>query len=174
MFKIVAVVSMALGLTLGADIGHRLRRKPPTGITADESGVPSPPCQLTWAGNANVDYLPGLKTVDGWVYSDATFGFTGFCSKGLAGSLNQCFPTCYGVSWFKWNVDTHSWDEARQKFYNGGPYQCGGTYQFTERFWGIEEMYGAGHWQMLCIVFLGDKSAPGIPLAGWQRFFVVD
>ncbi len=134
--------------------------------------VPPGLCSLSWRGDAAVDYEVGVETPWHDVASRAQFTFKALCSGG--GGNNQCLNNCCCFTWMKYDPATHSWDEARQVWYNGGPYSCGGTYSFTDSFWDIAESYGDGSWQVLCVVFTGSKAAPGTPRTGWQRFFTVD
>ncbi len=134
--------------------------------------VPPGLCSLSWRGDAAVDYEVGVETPWHDVASRAQFTFKALCSGG--GGNNQCLNNCCCFMWMLYHDDTNSWTTERTQWYNGGPYSCGGTYPFTDQFWGIAESHGTGSWQMLCVVFTGSKSAPGVPLAGWQRFFTVD
>ncbi len=134
--------------------------------------VPPGLCSLSWRGDAAVDYHEFVENSFGDIATQASFSFEARCSGG--GGNNQCLNNCCCFMWMRWNPDNHAWETKRTRWYNGGPYSCGGTYPFSDKFFGILESYGISEWQLLCVVFAGDKSAPGVPLAGWQRFFWAD
>ncbi len=152
--KIFAVYAAMLALVLGAVLTRPIKA----------TFQPPPPCELSFAPDANVTYSATLDT--------AEFSVAVTCSD--HNGLNQCWQNCCASLWYKQDPITHTWHAISNPVCENGPaLVCGETDTYDMGVADLKADYGPGQYQVYVSIQQGTCTHPNFTLFSIGKQFTV-